>query len=72
MKNSFELKVWITYRDKKPDGEGRRHFLTEWESNATGFFRNEPGIFGQVSFTQPEKVKEYFEKKGFEIIEKQP
>ena len=54
-----------------PDGEGRRHFLTEFESNEIGYFRNETGLFCQVSFTQPEKVKEYFERKGFEVIEKQ-
>lgn len=62
--------VWITYRDEKPDGEGRRHFLTEWESNQTGYNMNEHGLQGQVSYTQPEKVKEYFERKCFEIIEK--
>lgn len=58
MKNLSDKQVIITYRDERPDGEGRRHFLAEWENR------------GQVSFTQPEIVKEYFENKGFEVIEK--
>ncbi len=57
----------ITYRDNQPDNEGRRHFLCEWESAETGYFRNEPGLFGQVFFTKPETVIEDFKKRGFEI-----
>lgn len=59
-----DLETIAQFRDKGPDGFGRRTFMAFWIANNVGWSLNEHGVRAQVFVTDPDKFAARQEQQG--------